>query len=149
MKVKMEIEIPDGYQLKQVSEGKWELVKKEEITLQSILLFTSSEACDIHTYNGSYRGKLCANTQKDIDQLIALSKLKCVADYLNDGWQPNWSPLNKEDKWHIVYYKNSSEFSTGSWCNLTYGQVLFKTKELAEKAIEICGEELLKVAFGL
>lgn len=127
-----QIQIPNGYELKQVSEGKWELVKSDK-DLREILL----------SFNKDLDSRQISN------RFIALSQLQCVADYLNDGWQPNWSLLTKEDKWCIEYIKNTGEFYVECWRNTTYGQVIFKTKELALQAIRICGEELLKVAYGV
>lgn len=122
------IQIPDGYDLKQVDDGKWELVKKE-LTLEQI--------------HKDYVPFI------ETGRLIALSKLMCVADYLNEGWKPNWSLTNNEDKWCVEYIKNTGECYVENWQNHTYGQVIFKTKELALKAIEICGDKLIKTALGV
>lgn len=140
----VEIQIPEGYELKQVSESKWKLVTKER-TLEQLLQVThpASIATPFGERNINFR------TIDQLDRVEAMLKLMCVADYLNNGWKPNWSLLTKEDKWCIEYIKNTGEFYVECYCNITYGQVLFKTKELALKAIEICGKELLKVAFGL
>lgn len=124
----VEIQIPDGYELKQVSEGKWELVKKE-LTLEQI--------------HKEYMPFI------DTSRFIALTKLQCVADYLNEGWKPKWTFLDKEDKWCIAHLNDTGELYVESMCTISYGQVFFKSKELALKAIEICGWELLKTALGV
>ena len=65
----VEIKVPNGYELKQVSDGKWELVK-EEITLEQIP-------------HKDYAPFIVTG------RFIVLAKLQCVADYLNEGWKPN------------------------------------------------------------
>lgn len=146
----IELQIPDGYKLEQTSEGKWEIVKEKPS------LFERPSFFEILTNNHygtlSIKGrdwKVYYNSEEQLARLNALSKLMCVADYLNDGWKPNWNLLTKEDKWCIEYIKNTGECYVECWRNTTYGQVIFKTKELAQKAIEICGEELIKTALGV
>ena len=139
-----QIQVPDGYELQQVSEGKWELVK-EELTLEQILgrSFTLSlkiigTNATIH-YNGD---------EQQIEKLSAISKLMCVANYLNDDWQPNWS--DNEEKWCIEWYEPDHTLLVESLCTYsTTGEVVFKTKELAQEAVKICGEQLVKTALGV
>lgn len=130
------IEVPDGYELKQTENGKWELVKGNiKDILKDNGFFTS-------TYFYLYKGLGYGQKNKRVNRIIALAKLQCVADYLNDGWEPDWN--NEEDKWHIEWYNNQL---VADWnYDLTCGEVIFKTEELAKKAIKICGEQLIKEA---
>lgn len=122
------IQVPNGYELKEIAKGKWELVKKE-MTLEQIL-------------HKDYAPFIAAG------RFIVLAKLQCVADYLNEGWKPNWN--NSEDKWHIEWYGNKNKLEVMWSCTYsTNGQVVFKTKELSQRAIEICGEDLIKTALGV
>lgn len=143
----VKIQVPDGYELKQVSAGKWELVKvkKNQDSLFEILKNHHYGTLSIvgRDWNFYY------NSEEQIARLIALSKLMVVADHLNDGWKPNWHLLSKEEKWCIEYIKNTGEIYVECWNNTTYGQVIFKTKDLALKAIQICGEQLVKEALGV
>lgn len=140
----VELQIPDGYKLEQTSEGKLEIVK-EEVTLEQILKVTQTA-----TVSTPFDDRIIRFGNIDqLNRVDAMFKLLCVAEFLNDGWKPSWSILTKENKWCIKYTKNTGEFYVECWRNTTYGQVIFKTKELALKAIDICGEELLKVAFGV
>lgn len=137
------IEVPDGYELKQVSEEKWELVESEK-DLHEIL--DKDKVSLIAT-------SLCFTNGLDLEQrfnrFIALSQLQCVADYLNEGWEPNWN--DTWYKWYIEYDITHCENelrvnnSTHKFC----GQVVFKTRDLAQRAIAICGERLIKEALGV
>lgn len=137
-----QIQIPDGYELEQVSKGKWELVKSKkylhEILDEDNVSFLST---------GLYFDDL--DLRQRSNWFIALSKLKCVANYLNNGWQPNWN--DNEEKWHIEWYEYGvNKLRVDLSCtHSTCGEVVFKTQELAEKAIEICGEDLIKMALGV
>lgn len=137
-----QIQVPDGYELKQVSAGKWELAK-EEVTLDDILVKSSQ-------YKKSY---ICTSSDtflmsyKDdslLERLEALSKLMCVADYLNDGWQPDWDWNSREDKYFIM--QNRVGTIGVDFTRENCGQVYFKSGELARKAIEICGLDIIKEA---
>lgn len=147
MMTEVKIQIPNGYELKQVSEGKWELVKSD-ITLDDILVknrqYKKSYICTASdTFVMSYKD------DSFLERLEALSKLMCVADYLNNGWQPDWN--DNEEKWHIECYEYGvNKLRVDLSCtHSTCGEVVFKTQELVEKAIEMCGVELIKKALGV
>lgn len=140
------IQVPNGYELKEVGEGKWELVKKE-MTPYNILM-ESYQFNNTKLETPSKRFTVYYKDVKLLARLSALSQLQGVADYLNEGWKPNWN--NSEDKWHIEWYGNKNKLEV-MW-SATYstdGEVVFKTKELAERAIEICGIDLIKTAIGV
>ena len=67
--------------------------------------------------------------------------------YLNDGWKPSKTDLGHFDAW-IIYVTPKKDYiacvKIGSCANNS--NVLFKSEELAEKAIEILGEETVKLA---
>lgn len=135
------IEVPNGYELKQVSEGKWELVKSDEDIRDILKDNASFNETGLFFKNGLDP----VQRKQRINRFIALSKLQCIADYLNDGWVPDWN--NDEDKWHIEWYNN--QIVIDSYYDTTCGEVVFKTKELAKKAIEMCGKELIKEVLGV
>ena len=88
-----------------------------------------------------------ASTKYQLEYIFAKNKLANVAKYLNDGWKP----------WHdksitsIVVLKETEtgvsprEVIIGS-CSSVCGSIWFKSKELAQQAIEILGEETVKLA---
>lgn len=136
------IQIPDGYDLKQVADGKWELVKSEK----KIFIHQILDKDNVTFLSTS----LYFNTDKDSRKralgFLALSKLKCVADYLNEGWEPDWSDY-KYNKYFIAQEQDGilRVFSTKENC----GGVYFKSDELAAKAIEICGEDMIRDIFDM
>ncbi len=85
-----------------------------------------------------------ATTEHQLECILAKNKLATVAIYLNDGWKPN-----KGD--HVFYLTCCGDFENkphiGEYCfgtgeNLT----IFKTQKDATQAIEILGEETVKLA---
>jgi len=89
-----------------------------------------------------------ASTKNQLEWLLAVNKLQNVANYLNDGWKPDWNNKN-ETKWHITYDVENHEFIHGARHFMIRGEVCFKSKKLASKAIDILGEEEVKKALGV
>lgn len=79
---------------------------------------------------------------KDARKIEATIKLMNVAHYLNDGWAP--SVNDKGQTIAMDWNGNSSALSI----NAKYGQVKFKTKQLAEEAVKILGTETIKQALS-
>lgn len=108
--------------------------------------FTDAEGGIHHTLGGDAYS--CANnsaTKHQIECILAKNKLANVAKYLNDGW----NPTNTES---IMYYlsmnldKHISVISSTIYDGHYLSNIIFKTKELAQQAIEILGEETVKLA---
>lgn len=75
-----------------------------------------------------------------------MNKLMNVAKYLNDGWEPNW--LGTEIKWEIfvdINYNTIQYISAAPYCRMS---IYFKTQELAEQAVEILGENVIRLALS-
>lgn len=84
-----------------------------------------------------------ATTKHQLECILAKNKLANIAAYLNDGWRP--------DKGSDIYYINNYHgnlvaYLTKEECSTCLGQSIFKSKELAQQAIEILGEETIKLA---
>ena len=83
-----------------------------------------------------------ATTKYQLKCILAKNKLATVAKYLNDGWKPGEydyaTYLTLDDMCNISYNRGHRD----SFC----GQVIFKTNEHAQRAIEILGEEAVKLA---
>lgn len=150
------IQIPDNLEVKEIKDNKIILVeKRKKLTYDDVArkLFPDNE---IHYYIESgaqintivnrkfnYTCKNNANSKKQLEKLLAINMLMNVAKYLNDGWKPNWS--NKEErKYYITIHDNTIEVESVSVLRCI--EVYFKYKELAKKAIEILGEETIKLA---
>ena len=86
-----------------------------------------------------------ATTAHQLECILAKNKLANVANYLNDGWKP----ISGTSVWIIEYDRylgyHATSIQEGSRA-FNCGSVIFTSKELAEKAIEILGEETVKLA---
>ena len=153
------IEIPKGYEVDKENSTFEKIVFKkieEKLTYEKIAekLFQYEK----HYYidgdggiMGTSIGWSCPNTaptKHQLERLLALNKLMNVAHYLNNGWEPDWN--NNEQEKFYIYYSNVNKtikIEYNSVCNS--GEVYFKSIELAEQAIEILGEETIKLALGV
>lgn len=88
-----------------------------------------------------------ASTKNQLEWVLAVNKLQNVANYLNDGWKPDWS--NTSPKWALYYRTDKEQLDVYYSYNHNFGATYFKSRGLAEKAIEILGEEEVKKALGV
>lgn len=159
---KLEINIPDGHE---IDLDKSDLSKgivffkevKKKLTYDDIAkeLFHNKDGyyitsdADISPCNfGDYPCLECnvAATWEQLESILALNMLCNVAKYLNGGW----SPINKRDKykWCIRIDDISNELVCETEAKQT-SSVYFNTKELAQQAIDILGEEEIRKALTL
>ena len=80
---------------------------------------------------------------KQVQKLLAINQLMNVAKHLNGNWQPDWNN-NKESKYYIFIYNGKIDISNTALSNCL--EVYFKSKEFAQQAIDILGEETIKLA---
>jgi hypothetical protein len=89
-----------------------------------------------------------APTEYQLQRLLALNKLMNVSYYLNDSWKPDWD--NYTQNKYFLCYNNENKTIITKFHNLSNsGVVYFKSKELTEQALEILGEETIKLALGV
>nr|DAX08821.1 MAG TPA: hypothetical protein [Bacteriophage sp.] len=83
-------------------------------------------------------------SEKQVKKLLAIIQLMNVAKYLNGDWQPNWNSTYEENKYYLRICNRKIEIG----CATVYISdiVYFKSKELAQQAIGILGEETIKLA---
>lgn len=106
---------------------------------------------DNHNNNGiitkivksNYNYSVCCTSEKQAKKLLAINKLMNVAKYLNNGWKPDWSDSN-ETKYHLVISKE--EIKINYVYSISIYNIYFRTKDLAERAIQILGEYTIKLA---
>lgn len=89
-----------------------------------------------------------AKTKEQLQRLLAINKLMNVAEYLNEGWKPDWENSNCS-KWYIIWHHRSCKFIIDSGQLRQRNDIYFKTPDLALQAIEILGEEEVKLALGV
>lgn len=82
-------------------------------------------------------------SKKQLKKLLAINQLMNIAKYLNGDWKPNWFD-DKESKYYIFIYNGKIDISNTALSSCL--EVYFKSKELTQQAIEILGEETIKLA---
>lgn len=148
---------PEGYEVdKEKSTFEKIVFKKveEKLTYEKVAdkLFTNEDHYYIDEDGNiieAHIGWQCPNvapTEHQLKRLLAINKLMNVAHYLNDGWEPDWED-NSEGKYCIIFNGFICTVENNVWAN--NGGVVFKSMELAEQAIEILGEETIKLALGV
>lgn len=95
-----------------------------------------------------YKAPLNCTSERQGQKLKAINKLLNVAKFLNkneDGsdWVPDWS-VGKEKKFYFREFNGCINIE--STFNIHTSIVYFRTRELAEKAIQILGEETIQLA---
>lgn len=152
------IEIPEGMEIdKENSTFEYIKFKPKKLTYVDIAkaLFENKQVYRL-TSNNVYEIPMCSSinimntncvTRKQAHKLIALNKLINVAKYLNEDWEPDFED-NTYKKYYIKHDIQMNVLIIDSCYNTTYGTTCFKTKELAEQAIEILGEETIKLALS-
>ena len=76
-------------------------------------------------------------------KLVTFRKLLEVADYLNGNWKSDWNDVNQL-KYFISYNHRDKTLDIFSRHYLDSGKIYFSSRENAEKAIKIIGEEELR-----
>lgn len=155
----LEIEVPQGYEIDKEQSSFEKIVFKkveEKLTYSDI-------AEKLFAFNGHYYinddgrimktsiGWRCPNvapTEHQLKRLLAINKLMNVAYYLNDDWKPDWNDI-EQGKFYIYYSNVSETIEIDYNCVCNSGEVYFKSKELAEQAVEILGEETIKLALDV
>ena len=96
--------------------------KKKDITYEDIL----------QAYTIEY-GSLVVSS-RNIDKLLAVSKLMDIAKYYNGDWKPDW--YSYASKFSISFNHTSRKYIVDSSDSRTSGNVLFKKSEDAQAVID-------------
>lgn len=131
----IKITIPDNCELKQ-NGNIYTIVEKEELNYDTISDYLEKKGSRVITFN-------VISTPKQSDKIIAITQLMNVAKYLNGNWQPDWTYAH-ERGWYILIRDNYK--IEVSYSNYNCGDIYFRTEKLAKEAIEILGEETIKLA---
>ena len=153
---KIEIEIPNNKEID------WEAsAKQKQIVLKNKQL-TYEDMCKELFKNGycyAWSYEILANginmdmassplnvkTRHQLECILAKNKLANIAVYLNNGWKPT---LESDYGYGIALdcYHSLVIVRCAVVCMFSSGKVIFKSKELAQQAIKILGEETIKLA---
>lgn len=151
---KLEIEIPNDKEID------WEASAQQKQIVFKDRQLTYKDICEKLFYTGHYfindTGEIChlnfvgfdANSASNIHQLeciLAKNKLANVAVYLNNGWKPN---LIEDYGYCLVLdcYNDLIIDSCAVLSVISLSKVMFKSRELAQQAIEILGEKTVRLA---
>ena len=149
------ITFPDTLEVKEIKNGEIILVEKEKkLTYADVAknLFDNNYTYyiqrltigqDMFTEGGYCEGNTFTS-EKQAEKLLAINKLMNVAKYLNGDWQPNLD-FYPENKYIITIVNDKIEIENVGKTN--YCNSYFKSRELAEQAIEILGEDTIRLAF--
>lgn len=155
----IKIRVPEGYEIdKENSTFECIKFKKKELTYNDVAekLFKNKKTYFIGTLADiSYYTPTCnmhqannAASEKQLKRLLAINKLMNVATYLNGDWKPDWQNTS-QSKWFISWDHRRNKFEMGYRNVYMDGIAHFKTPDLALQAIEILGEEEVKLALGV
>lgn len=149
------ITVPDNCELKQDGNTYTVVERKKKLTYEDVARELFLKQCFYIRTDGQIEcvdglPSACVmdltncTSEKQAKKLLAINKLMNVAKYLNGDWQPDWD--NVEHKYCIFYSNQHKTLEIDSYCSVQYGVICFKSKELAQQAIEILGEETIKLA---
>ena len=117
----------------------YESILKELFTPQATVYGENpGKIYNVEQFVKNHKDKIVLNKRENYRRLAALTKLINVAEYLNQG--------EKGDA-YFIYIDSSNKIGFCPSLN-TYGQVCFCTELLARKAVDILGEETIKLALG-
>lgn len=135
METEFKIQIPEGMEIdKENSTFEYIRFKPKELTYRDVIKHLS------------YSYPIFTSNEKHKLKCVTFRKLLEVADYLNGDWKPDWDN-DTQYKYIISYNVIKETFYIQSWWYVAQGLVCFSSKENAEKAIKIIGEEELKQLF--
>ena len=134
----IKINIPDGYEvdIKNSNLAKGIIAfKQKELTYNEICKELISESKIIGFY-------IPTNKRNKIEAIIKLIK---TAYYLNEGWEPNW---DNEIESKYDFFLDHKEININRMRIPAHSICYFKSRELAEKAIEILGKDTIRLALS-
>lgn len=153
---KLEIEIPNDKEID------WEASARQKQIVFRDKQFTYEDVCKELFKNGHYfidtTGEIqkvsftacdanTASTPHQLQCILAKNQLANVARYLNGNWKPGKTREGHFDAYVLFVTPNKDYIGYIKIQNCAHNSnVLFKSQELAKRAIEILGEEIIKDA---
>lgn len=137
------IEIPEGFELKKVSDTEYRIVKKENVLpktweefcelnpVKDNEYYISSDSC-IRTLTSATRNpnndKNSFPSKEKAEAILALCQLIQLRDYYNDGWKPDWN--EDSNKYVIYFFRDEPAPTTNAGC----AKILaFKSRKLRDE----------------
>lgn len=140
MKTKeLKIQVPEGYEIdKENSTFECIKFKKKSISFVDII--------DKYENERSYPIKLLATSNNHMKKIIAINSLILVTKYLNKGWVPNFNSCKRRN-YYITIRDNKLCLDYCFYIN-TGAVIYFRSEKLAQQAIDILGEETIRLALS-
>lgn len=141
--MKQTIEIPEGFELRKVSDTEYKIIKKEKV-----LPKTWEEFCELYPIKEGYfienkseifktsnssrlsnRDRNVLPSREKAEAILALCQLIQLRDCYNEGWKPDWK---NEDQYKYVFWFVKDDIKT---VDLFCQPVLFafKSKKLRDE----------------
>lgn len=154
---KLEIEIPNNKEID------WEASAKQKQIVFKDKQLTYEDICDKLFEEGHYHtdnnGDICfvdwtndcpnnASTKHQLECILAKNKLANCARFLNGKWKEYEDDHSSVYKYIIWYNLRTDTLAIEESHNYVQytGNIIFKSKELAQQAIDILGEDTIKLA---
>ena len=135
----LKVLVPEGYEIdKENSTFECIKFKKKPVTIMSIM--------DEFKEKRNYPVKVLAISNTHMHKILAINSLILVAKYLNEGWVPNFNN-SKEPKYFMTTTSGNTVYIEKIY-GLNASVVYFKTNELAQQAINILGEDTIRIALS-
>lgn len=139
MEKEVKIQVPEGYVIdKENSTFECIKFKKDTVTLMDI----------VNKYDNEFGipVKVLATSNAHMCKIIAINSLMIVAKYLNYGWIPDFR-YGKSNYFLSIDSEGTLQINSSHYYNdsLEY----FKSEELAQQAIDILGEDTIRVALSV
>lgn len=144
----LKIQVPKGYKIDKEN-STFDCIKfkpiKNTLTYDDIIQELFAEHFPYFKDTSKF-SNLCTS-DKQVKKLLAINQLMNIAKYLNGG---DWSPNFEENtpKYYIVVDQHIKLIRIDYTCREIYSVVYFKNSDLAEQAIEIFGEENIRLALS-
>lgn len=148
------ITAPEGYEIDKEKSTFEKIIFKEtiptygDIAKKLFMLghFYTNEDGEIYYLQGAKVGVHCPNnsfSKEALKAMLARNKLANVARYLNGDWQMD----NQSIYYSLAYNRLDNKIKVSrKILNCNIGDICFESEELARKAIQILGEEEVKIA---
>lgn len=138
------IEIPEGFELKKVSDTEYRIVKKENVLPKTWEEFCESypikegeyfigNTGDILEINSKNRRNSCSDknilpSKEKAEAIFALCQLIQLRDCYNDGWKPGWE---EDSNKYVIYFIEGEPTKN---LNIACERILaFKSSELRDE----------------
>lgn len=140
-KIEGDAETPDD---KKVNPITYDDILKELYYKKTAYWVSSSDIKHATTGEGSYNDINNCASKAQCKCMVAFNKLQNIAKYLNKGWNPDFPGSNN----YTICKNYAGEYSILGNRKRQAGAIYFMTKDLANEAIRLMGEESLNDLFS-